>query len=742
LGAAIQARSSSLRTKYITEILSLLVILALITLSSSSCSGGKTALNLKSVGLEGSVDQTSESGTEETIDEGETSIPDLSQMSEDRLYLEARYYSSLGLREEANRYFEELEGRDWILADHVLFYFAGNLFEMGEYESAGEKYKQIFTKYPDSIFITDSMLKSAICLFEEEKFQESIAILNSTLQMDLDYANSAAARLYLARSYEGIGDFDNASITYVSLWVSNPTTNEAEQAELWIRESASSGKAKVMVDFGQRTERVSVLISRGYYSRALEELETLEEELKGTSPGDIYREVRIKTAKVLYDLGNYERAIEEYKKNYDLFNDATIREESLYYIAKSELNLGNRDEAIKWFKEVWKQFPDGSLAAASMYEAANVHLRVDEMDEAVSVYKLLINGYPESDLVVDALWQVGWINFRSGDYEEAIKFFSEMESGFPESVLYERSAYWAARASHKVGDTETAKYYLNKLVARSPLSYYGILAERRAKEFGIELEQVTNQQLSLQSSSKVDEASLHIEKTVRLFELGFRTDGMKEFAKAKSAKTDERYFWYDAMLIAYGEDIYDQVIYISKVHFKDVVAGAAEMPDTGFWKMAYPQGYINVVANEAERNDIDPLILHALIKEESSYNPLAVSSAGAVGLMQIMPTTGEFIADKISLNNYNISFLNDYRINIKLGSWYLAYTLSQFDGSIVRALAAYNGGPGNVSKWEKKFGDLEDDEFIESIPFWETKEYVKKVLRSYWEYKRIYGTGV
>jgi len=131
-----------------------------------------------------------------------------------------------------------------------------------------------------------------------------------------------------------------------------------------------------------------------------------------------------------------------------------------------------------------------------------------------------------------------------------------------------------------------------------------------------------------------------------------------------------------------------------------------------------------------------------LIKEESSYNPLAVSSAGAVGLMQIMPTTGEFIADKISLNNYNISFLNDYRINIKLGSWYLAYTLSQFDGSIVRALAAYNGGPGNVSKWEKKFGDLEDDEFIESIPFWETKEYVKKVLRSYWEYKRIYGTGV
>jgi len=733
-----------LQTKYITEPLSLLVILVLITLSSSNCSGNEAGLNLTPVDSERLVEQAVGSNTEEKVEsfeEDETSTSDLSQLSEERLYLEARYYSSLGLREKANIYFRELEGRDWALADHALFYFAENLFEMGEYEAAGEKYDQISSKHPASIFLKGSLLKSAICLFEEKRFQESVAKLNSVLLMDLDYADSAAARLYLARSYEEMGDFANAGMAYVSLWVNNPTTEEADQAKSGINEFTSLGKAEIEINFEQRIKRISILISRYYYSVALEELTILEEESKDADRDDIYREVRLQIARVLYNLGYYERAIEELKKNYGLFDEAAVREESIYYIAKSELKLGNRDEAIGWFEEEWRQFPDGSLAASSMYEAANAYLRDDEEDKAASIYEHLIEKYPNSDLVVDALWQVGWINFRSGDYEEALKYFSEMESRFPTSVLYERSAYWSARASQKLGDAESAKLYFNKLMMRSPLSYYGILAKRRAEEFGIKLDQIPKQPLLLQSNSQNGEAGLHLEKAVKLFELGLRTDGVSEFIKARSVKTDEKYFWYDAALIAYGEGLYDQAISVSKIYFKDAVAGLTEMQDPLFWNMAYPQGYMNAVTYEAKKNDLDPLIVYAIIKEESSYNPLAVSSAGAVGLMQIMPATGEFIAGKISLNNYNDSFLTDYRVNVKLGSWYLAYVLSKFDWNLVKALAAYNGGPGNVSKWEEKIGDLEDDEFIESIPLWETKEYVKKVLRSYWEYKRIYGNG-
>lgn len=742
--ALIRIRSSSLRTKYITELLSLFVILVLITLSSSNCSSDKAALNLTPVDSESLVDQSFGSSTEGKVEsngEDETSVSDLSLLSEDQLYLEARYYYSLGLREEANIYFGELEGRDWVLADHALFHFAENLFEMGEYESASEKYDQISAKHPASIFLKGSLLKSAICLFEEGKFQESVAKLNSVLLMDLDYADSAKARLYLARSYEEMGDFNNAGMAYVSLWVNNPTTEEADQAISRVTEFKSSEKAKIEVNFEQRIKRISILILKGYYSVALEELTVLEKDSRNASRDDIYREARVQIAKVLYSLGYHDRAIEEFKKNYELFDDAAIRQDSIYYIAKSKLKLGNKYDAIGWFEKVWTQFPDGSLAASSMYEAANVYLRDDEEDKAVSIYKLLIDKYPNSDLVVDSLWQVGWINFRSGNYQEALNYFSEMESRFPASVLYERSAYWSARASQKLGDTESAKSYFNKLMMRSPFSYYGVLAKRRAEEFGIELDQIPKQLLSIQSSSQGSKAGLHLEKAIKLFELGFRADGIDEFMKARSVKTDDKYFWYTAARITYGEGIYDQAISISKIYFKDVVAGLAEVQDPEFWNMAYPRGYMNAVTYEAKQNSLDPLIVYALIKEESSYNPAAVSSAGAVGLMQIMPTTGEFIAEKISLKNYNNSFLEDYRINVKMGSWYLASLLSQFDGDLIKALAAYNGGPGNAAKWEGKFGNLEDDEFIESIPIWETKEYVKKVLRSYWEYKRIYGKG-
>ena len=428
-----------MQTKYITEPLSLFVILVLITLSSSNCSSNEAALNLKSVDSERSVERAVGSSTEEKVEsreEEKTSTSELSQLSEEGLYLEARYYSSLGLREKANKYFRELEVRDWALADHTLFYFAENLFEMGEYEAAGEKYDQISSKYPASIFLKSSMLKSATCLFEGKKFQESITKLNSVLLMDLDYADSAAARLKLARSYEEMGDFANAGMAYASLWVNNPTTEEANKAKSRITEFISSGKAEIEINFEQRIKRISILISRYYYSAALEELTTLEEESKDAGRDDIYREVRLQIDRVFYNIGYYERAIDELKKNYGLFDEAAVREESIYYIAKSELRLGNRDKAISWFEEEWRQFPDGLLAASSMYEAANAYLRDDEKDKAASIYGLLIEEYPNSDLVVDALWQIGWINFRSGNYEEALKYFSEMESRFPTSVLY------------------------------------------------------------------------------------------------------------------------------------------------------------------------------------------------------------------------------------------------------------------------------------------------------------------
>ena len=129
----------------------------------------------------------------------------------------------------------------------------------------------------------------------------------------------------------------------------------------------------------------------------------------------------------------------------------------------------------------------------------------------------------------------------------------------------------------------------------------------------------------------------------------------------------------------------------------------------------------------------------AVIREESAYNPLAISTAGALGLMQVMPHTGQKIAAQVGSDGFSRERLFDPCYNIRFGSWYLGHLAEKFNHNLVYAIAAYNAGPDIVTKWIQQFGYREQDEFIESIPYTETRQYVKKVLRSYRQYGKIYG---
>src|SRR5439155_23205219 len=135
---------------------------------------------------------------------------------------------------------------------------------------------------------------------------------------------------------------------------------------------------------------------------------------------------------------------------------------------------------------------------------------------------------------------------------------------------------------------------------------------------------------------------------------------------------------------------------------------------------------------------LDGYLITAVIREESSYNPSAVSSAGTLGLMQVMPQTEQKIASELGFPGFTQERLFEPCYNIRLGSWYLRQLSEKFGNNLVLVIAAYNAGPEAVSKWMQQGKGKDEDEFVESIPYTETRNYVKKVLRSYGEYRRIY----
>jgi soluble lytic murein transglycosylase len=153
----------------------------------------------------------------------------------------------------------------------------------------------------------------------------------------------------------------------------------------------------------------------------------------------------------------------------------------------------------------------------------------------------------------------------------------------------------------------------------------------------------------------------------------------------------------------------------------------------------YPFPFMEAIDSWAKQRQINPMLVTALIRQESRFEPKIESAVGAIGLMQVMPETADWIASKIGLQKYVMSNPND---NLKLGTWYLDYTHHEYNDNSLFAVASYNAGPGSIADWIDRFGFRDPDQFVEQIPFSETKDYVESVFENYWNYMRLYNPDV
>ncbi|HLG43787.1 MAG TPA: lytic transglycosylase domain-containing protein, partial [Nitrospirales bacterium] len=232
---------------------------------------------------------------------------------------------------------------------------------------------------------------------------------------------------------------------------------------------------------------------------------------------------------------------------------------------------------------------------------------------------------------------------------------------------------------------------------------------------------------------------VHYQRAQELRLVGWLKEAGEELASlATRAGRDRGGILWLARLLEGAGDSYRALTLVQQF-FPDVLErGNTEVPQT-FWELAYPKGYLPRIQELSRTQAVDPHLVAAVIREESTYNPAAVSQAGAIGLMQVMPQTGQRIATRLGAEGFTRERLFDPDYNIRLGTWYLGQLAEQFDHNLIHMVAAYNAGPEVVAKWIQQFGQGEPDEFIESIPYTETRFYVKKVLRTYREYKRIYA---
>ncbi|NHC37134.1 lytic transglycosylase domain-containing protein [Scytonema millei] len=399
-------------------------------------------------------------------------------------------------------------------------------------------------------------------------------------------------------------------------------------------------------------------------------------------------------------------------------------------------------EAIAYLDRIVNRFP--KQAGEALVAKANLLDNLNSKQSAVKVRQFLLDKYGNSEAAAEYRWQTAQEKAAKKDYQAATRWAEVIPLRNPESILAPRAGFWVGKWAQKLGKNEDAKTAFESVLSKFPQSYY---AWRSATLLGLDVGSFntvrqTNPEFLSPQRVLPPAGSPALKE---LYQLGQDTDALAlwqvEYNNPEKPTVAEQ-FTDGLMYLAKGKNLIG-INEISTLEDRDLPIEKAEYQNLskqlGYWQARYPFPYLPLIQAWAQQHQLNPLLVTALIRQESRFEPNIRSVAGAVGLMQVMPSTAQYIAEKINVSNYNLENPQD---NIQLGTWYMDYTHNRFDNYSLLAIASYNAGWSNVEKWLKRFNTQDPDEFVESIPFGETQGYVRQVFGNYWNYLRLYNPQV
>ena len=433
-------------------------------------------------------------------------------------------------------------------------------------------------------------------------------------------------------------------------------------------------------------------------------------------------------------------AVRWYRQLAETFPDA---EETGLALVRLGRMVDDDREAIAYLDQALEQFPE--QAGAALLERAN---RLDALNSSASASQArqsVLTQYSNSEAAGELRWMLVEQRFEAGDIQGAWEMARELVRENPNHDYAPEAAFWIGKWANQIGQADQARESFEYVLTHYPESYY---AWRSAVYLGWDVGDFTTVRSKLPDVERPEVRSpltAGSEVLQELHLLGQHEDAWSrwqvEFTNPMAPSVAEQ-FTDGVLRLGVGDNL-DGIFMVSSLAWRENPADQAayqelkQNPD--YWQALYPFPYLETIESWSQDRQLNPLLVTGLIRQESRFEPEIVSSAGATGLMQVMPDTGDWIAEIIALPEFDLNNPDD---NIKLGTWYLDYTHREYSDNSLFAIASYNAGPGNVADWIARFGADDPDVFVEMIPFPETKGYVEAVFENYWNYLRIYNPEV
>jgi soluble lytic murein transglycosylase len=620
------------------------------------------------------------------------------------------------------------------LGDYVAYYLGTSYLQTGHTAEAVANLADFSKAHPDSLLARDAAIQYAGVLTAEGQSAEAATLLEplrTPVRSDLELA--------LGRAYAASGQNAKAADTFGNIYYTMPASADADAAYAELKKLPIVPAPTI----SQRKSRADALMARRRYADAAEEYRGLTNEI-----GPVDRpSIELDLADALHRSGRNHDS-KQVLASLEPTNSEE-KAERLYLLGQIAFASSDNDTFYRLVDDLRHTAPASPWLEQALLSAANLHLVHHEYDRALDTFREAQQRFPNGPRASYVHWKAAWLTLRQGRNEDAKKAFEEQIAVYPTGAETPAALYWRARLAEEDNQPLMAVAFYQKLSDRYRNFYYAELARERMKQLPVAGDMTTQYALldrvpALDGPVKVTESDppqdeLRVQKAELLGNGGLVDFAVRELQAAAAADGGN---WAPAetaqLYVETGH--YNQAIEYMKHSAPNYFA--LDIPDLPrkYWEALFPKAYWNDLRRYAAANGLDPYLVASLIRQESEFNPNALSRANAVGLMQLLPKTGKLVAKEEKLKRYSASQLYTPAVNMQLGTRYFRGMVDKFGGRFEYALAAYNAGSDRVDEWLAQGKYRDPQEFVESIPFTETREYVQAILRNASVYKQLYGT--
>jgi soluble lytic murein transglycosylase len=623
-----------------------------------------------------------------------------------------RYEEALsGLRESASA-FEPI-------ADYLVYWEAECLAGLGMPDSAAVGYARALTVDPSTALRDRALLESARLDAAAGRY---VLAAKRYRKMIGRSSREPEALLGLAAALQSAGDTVQARSVRGQLLRDHPGSSEARSA---------LGRLGAPVTTAELFYAGRAHAAQGNTRRAIKHFR----KVLTSSSGKTWQ------GRAQYELGKAYYARKDYRTAMRAFQRASTEfrvPKALYEMGNCSVKLGSDRKGAEHFLAFSKQYPRVPGAAEAIWNAAMAYERLGRTGQAREAFLLLAARYPKSEFADKGRWRAGFTLYQKGDFDASARAFLDLAAHTEEHYLRDQGYFWAGKALKQAGREEEGVRWTRRAAEGFPASYYSSRAWAMGNEADTRYPDVAKLDSVLPEGDY--ERSDYLVKGDLLASLGMYREAQGEYLRARWAHQDDLFALGDLLQRLERIGAMNQALQVSN-QIATLERDRGIPVALSSFRRLYPTYYWGEISRSAQETGLDPNLILAVIRQESAFDREAESTAGARGLMQVMPATGRIMARKARIRRFRVEDLWEARTSIRLGSQHLSdhyrYFRNQDGKRLSLALSAYNAGLKAARRWSRRLSEEDVDEFVERIPYRETRNYVKLVYRNYQVYSYL-----